>query len=69
MKNYFFTKCYSTAPGCMTGEYGDTHVSTMNVPLTKEEFDRAQELGWPQTPRALFEEVLRLPKMREVPST
>ena len=69
MKYSFFTKCYSTAPGCMNGEYGDTHVSTMNVPLTKEEFDRAHGLAWPQTPRALFEDVLRLPKMREVPST
>ena len=67
MEHYKYTKSYSVA--CVEGEYGDVHVSTMNVPLTKEEFERAQDLGWPVHPKELFEQVLKLRKMREVPRT
>ena len=69
MKHYFFTRSYSQAPGCDDGEYGDVHVSAMNVPLTKEEFERGKELGWPTDPKEFFEKVLRLPKQWEVPRT
>lgn len=69
MKNYFYTKSYSRAPGCKDGEYGDVHVSAMNLPLTKEEFERARELGWPVDPKVFFEEVLKVQRVGgEMPS-
>lgn len=67
MKNYRATKSYSVA--CSNGEHGDVHVASMNVPLTKEEFERARGLGWPVNPRVLFEKVLQIPKVREMPRT
>ena len=65
MKNYLYTRSYSVA--CPHGEYGDVHVASMNVPLTKKEFERARALGWPRHPKELFEEVLVLRKQWEVP--
>lgn len=65
MKNYLFTRSYSVA--CPEGEYGDVHRGAMNVPLTKEEFERAKELGWPVHPKELFEKVLKLRKQWVVP--
>lgn len=59
MKHMRFTKSYSEA--CAEGEFGDVHVSTMHVPLTKEEFERAKANAWPNNPRGLFEKVLEIP--------
>lgn len=58
MKNYLYTKSYSVA--CSDGEYGDVHVSAMDVPLTKEEFELAKELQWPNEPADFFEKILKL---------
>lgn len=59
MKHMRFTKSYSQA--CEEGEFGDVHTSSMNIHLTAEEFARAKQNGWPNTPRDLFEKVLEIP--------
>ena len=45
MKYQRFTHCYSRA--CPEGELGDTHVSSINAKITKEQFERAQAAHWP----------------------
>lgn len=42
-RGFRFGTAYSTL--CPEGELGDTHVASM-VPLTREEFEQARELGW-----------------------
>lgn len=59
MKHMRFTKSYSQA--CEDGEFGDVHVSSMHLHLTKEEFERAKANEWPTNPRDLFEKVLEMP--------
>lgn len=52
MKHYRFTKCYS--PVVPDGEYGDIHVSTVSLVLSREMFDRCRAAGWPQDPKDLW---------------
>ena len=67
MQNYRATRSYSVM--CEEGEHGDVHVSTMLMPLTKEEFERARELGWPNEGKAVLRDVLRMAKYQgEMPS-
>ncbi len=44
LRPYRFCNCYSVA--CPEGEMGDVHVSTIEVLLSKAEFEEAQEQGW-----------------------
>ena len=46
MKLYRFTKCYS--PLCPTGEYGDIHLSTVELKISEAMFLRCKEAQWPQ---------------------
>jgi hypothetical protein len=52
MLNVRFTRCFSRL--CPDGELGDTHVRTMNAKLTKAQFDKAREAGWPCDPREVL---------------
>lgn len=38
-------KCYSVL--CPEGEYGNIHIGTMTLKLSRETFNTAKELGWP----------------------
>jgi hypothetical protein len=58
MKHYRATKSYSVM--CEEGEHGDVHVSTMLMPLTEEEFERARGLGWPNEGPSILKKVLRM---------
>lgn len=58
MKYYLYTKSYSKV--VPEGEYGNVHVSAMDVPLTKEEFELAKELEWPTEVGEFFEKILKL---------
>ncbi len=46
MKHYRFARCFSAA--CVEGELGDIHVATIAHILTKDQFELAQKLEWPQ---------------------
>lgn len=66
MQHYRATRSYSVM--CEEGEHGDVHVSTMMMPLTKEEFERAKKLGWPNDGPAVLKDVLRMSKpVGEIP--
>lgn len=45
MEHVRLTKCYSYLEP--EGEYGNTHIATMALFLTKELFDLARDSGWP----------------------
>lgn len=45
-RGFLFCNCYS--PICPTGEMGDVHCSCADFPLTVDQFNQAQSLGWPQ---------------------
>jgi hypothetical protein len=45
MKNVRLSRCYSKLEP--DGEIGNTHIATMATFLTKEQFDIARELAWP----------------------
>jgi hypothetical protein len=51
MKGYRFTECYSEL--VPDGELGDTHVSTMTMLLSKEQFNLAMSLKWPSAPEGI----------------
>lgn len=44
LKNMRFSMCYSLY--CIEGEMGDTHVASMHVKLTKEQFETAKAADW-----------------------
>ena len=46
MKLYRFSKCYS--PVCPDGEYGDIHLSTVELKISSEMFQRCKDADWPQ---------------------
>lgn len=58
MENMRFCRCWSTL--CPDGEYGDVHVSCMHAELSREEFDRARDAGWPSSPSDFVERVLQM---------
>jgi hypothetical protein len=35
---------------CPSGEYGDVHISTVTLVLTREQFEMARRMGWPNNP-------------------
>lgn len=59
MRNYRATKSYSVM--CPEGEFGDQHVSTIAAVITKEQFEKFREVGWPGYSEALA--ILKEPKL------
>jgi hypothetical protein len=51
MKHYRFGKHYSAA--CPEGEYGDVHVSTVQVIISAEAFACFEQQDWPSEPEAV----------------
>ena len=45
MKHQRWTRCFSSLMS--KGELGNTHTSSINAKLSKEEFERAREAKWP----------------------
>lgn len=45
MKHFRPTRCFSFM--CPEGEYGDVHVSSVSVIISKEVFEKAKQCGWP----------------------
>jgi len=45
MKHFRPTRCYSCM--CPEGEYGDIHVSNVNIIISKKIFEKAKALRWP----------------------
>jgi hypothetical protein len=45
MKNVRFSECYSYM--CPEGEPGGIHVSSMTLPISREQFEAAKDAGWP----------------------
>lgn len=45
MKHFRLTRCFSVA--CPEGEMGDKHVSAIMMLLSKDQFEQARKMGWP----------------------
>ena len=45
MKHYRPTRCYSRM--CPEGEYGDVHVSSVDMIVSKDTFEKARQQNWP----------------------
>jgi len=51
MPNYRFVRGFSVC--CPEGELGETHVSSMDAPISKAQFEAAKAQGWPCDPEAI----------------